>query len=77
VGSPSIASQQNGTYLIPTVASLIVAMMGNGSSCLQYIGNLFTAIKSFYYPSNTGDFQYDIVQFLAELTESFIDRVHL
>ncbi|CAF3619241.1 unnamed protein product [Rotaria socialis] len=77
VGSRAIAAQKKDTYPISTVASLIVAMMSNGSSCLQYLRNLFTAIKSFYYPSNTGDFQHDIVQFLAELTESFIDRVHL
>ncbi|CAF1939925.1 unnamed protein product [Rotaria magnacalcarata] len=77
VGSLSIAAQKKDTYQIPTVGSLIVAMMGNGSSCLQYLRNLFTAIKSFYYPSNTGDFQHGIVQFLAELTQSFIDRVHL
>ncbi|CAF4737571.1 unnamed protein product, partial [Rotaria socialis] len=77
LGSRAIATQKKDTYPISTVASLIVAMMSNGSSCLQYLRNLFTAIKSVYYPSNTGDFQHDIVQFLVELTESFIDRVHL
>jgi len=52
-------------------------MMGNGSSCLQYLRDLFTAIKSFYHPSNTGDFQQDLVTFLSKLSQSFVDRVHL
>ena len=52
-------------------------MMGNGSSCLQYLRDLFTAIKSFYHPSNNGDFQQDLVTFLAKLSQAFVDRIHL
>lgn len=52
-------------------------MMGNGSLCLQYLKDLLTAMKSFYHPSNTGDFQQDLVSFLAKLAETFVDRVHL
>ncbi|CAF4417324.1 unnamed protein product, partial [Rotaria magnacalcarata] len=50
-------------------------MMGNGSSCLQYLTDLFTAIKSFYHPSNTGEFQQDLVSFLSKLSQAFVDRL--
>ncbi len=52
-------------------------MMGKESSCLQYLRDLFTAIKSFYHPSNTGDFQQELVSFLSKLSQAFVDRVHL
>lgn len=52
-------------------------MMGNGNLCIQYLKDLFTAIKSFYHPSNTGEFQQDLVTFLAKLSQAFVDRVHL
>lgn len=52
-------------------------MMGNGSSCLQYLQDLFTAIKTFYHPSNTGTFQQDLVTFLSKLSQALVDRVHL
>ncbi|CAF0754546.1 unnamed protein product [Rotaria sp. Silwood1] len=70
-------SSQTQNYSISITATWIVAMMGNGSSCLQYLKDLFTAIKSFYHPSNTGDFQQDLVSFLSKLSQAFLDRVHL
>jgi proteasome activator subunit 4 len=60
-----------------SVTTWIVAMMGNGSSCLQYLQDLFTAIKSFYHPSNTGKFQQDLISFLSKLAQAFVDRIHL
>ena len=70
-------SSQLQNYSISIVSTWLVAMMGNGSSCLQYLRDLFTAIKSFYHPSNTGDFQQELVNFLAKLSQAFVDRVHL
>ncbi|CAF2908164.1 unnamed protein product, partial [Rotaria sp. Silwood2] len=64
-------------YSTSITATWIVAMMGNGSLCLQYLKDLFTAIKSFYHPSNTGDFQLNLVSFLSQLAQTFVDRVHL
>lgn len=60
-----------------SVTTWIVAMLGNGSSCLQYLQNLFTAIKSFYHPSNTGKFQQELIMFLSKLTQAVVDRIHL
>ncbi|CAF1072340.1 unnamed protein product [Rotaria sordida] len=76
VGNLSIAPPKD-VHSIPVIASWIVAMMGNGSLCLQYVRDSFTAIKSFYHPSNMGDFQEGLIQFLVRLTQSFVDRVHL
>ncbi|CAF4225353.1 unnamed protein product, partial [Adineta steineri] len=70
-------STQSQNYSLSVISTWIVAMMGNGSSCLQYLRDLFTAIKSFYHPSNTGDFQQDLVSFLSKLSQAFVDRVHL
>jgi hypothetical protein len=52
-------------------------MMGHNSTCIQYLRELFTAIKNFYHPSNTGEFQTDLVSFLSMLAQSFVDRVYL
>jgi hypothetical protein len=59
------------------ISQWIVAMIGNGSLCLQYLRDLFTAMKTFYHPSNTGKFQNDLVNFILQLCEKFVDRVHL
>jgi hypothetical protein len=64
-------------YIMSYVARWIVAMLSNESSCLQYLRDLFVAIKIFYHPSNTGKFQENLVKFLLKLTEYFVDRVHL
>lgn len=60
-----------------SITTWIVAMLGNGSSCLQYLQNLFTAIKSFYHPSNTGKFQQELITFLSKLAQTVVDRIHL
>lgn len=52
-------------------------MLGNNGSCLKYLQDLFTAIKSFYHPSNTGKFQQDLITFLSKLAQAFVDRIHL
>ncbi len=59
------------------VATWIVAMMGNESSCMQYLRDLFIALKNFYHPSNTGDFQTELVGFLSMLAQAFVDRLYL
>ncbi|CAF3758140.1 unnamed protein product [Rotaria sp. Silwood1] len=63
-------------YSIPIVATWIVAMMGNHSSCIQYLQDLLIAIKNFYHPSNTGDFQRELISFLSMLAQAFVDRVY-
>ncbi|CAF0736207.1 unnamed protein product [Didymodactylos carnosus] len=78
VGSTNInVSLTQYNYSMTSVTTWIVAMLGNGSSCLQYLKDLFTAIKTFYHPSNTGKFQQDLVGFLSKLAQAFVDRVHL
>ncbi|UJR17105.1 hypothetical protein I4U23_004001 [Adineta vaga] len=64
-------------YSMEGVAQWIVAMIGNGNSCLQHLEDLLIAIRSFYYPSNTGYFQKQLVDFLFNLTQQFVNRVHL
>jgi len=46
---------------MPTLAGWIVAMIGCGGKdspqrhvCMEHIKRLFQALRSFYYPSNTG-----------------------
>jgi hypothetical protein len=60
-----------------SITTWIVAMLGNGSSCLQYLQDLLDAIKTFYHPSNTGKFQSDLITFLSKLAQALVDRVHL
>ncbi|CAF3884238.1 unnamed protein product [Rotaria sordida] len=64
-------------YMMSYVAKWIVAMLNNKNSCFEYLKDLFIAIKSFYHPSNTGNFQNELVEFIVKLAEYFVDRVHL
>jgi hypothetical protein len=76
VGKIQVSLQQY-HYSMSSVTTWIVAMLGNGSSCLKYLKDFLTAIKNFYHPSNTGKFQQHIVSFLSKLAQAFVDRVHL
>ncbi|CAF3831402.1 unnamed protein product, partial [Adineta steineri] len=76
VGKIQVSLQQY-RYSMSSVTTWIVAMLGDGSTCLQYLQDLFTAIKSFYHPSNTGKFQQELINFLSKLSQAFVDRVHL
>ncbi|CAF5108102.1 unnamed protein product, partial [Rotaria sp. Silwood1] len=44
---------------------------------ISYIAKWIIAIKNFYHPSDTEDFQEKLVEFLVKLAEYFVDRVHL
>ncbi|CAF3716099.1 unnamed protein product [Rotaria sp. Silwood1] len=70
-------SQNSSPYMMTDVARWFVAMIGNRSSCLQYMHELFIAIKTFYYPSNTGEFQKYLIELILQLTEQFVERVRL
>ncbi len=70
-------SSQTYTYVEYYSTKWIVTMIGNGGTCLQYLRDLFIAIKSFYHPSNTGTFQETLVKFVLGLAEHFITRVQL
>ncbi|CAF2670625.1 unnamed protein product [Rotaria sp. Silwood2] len=69
--------QESSPYMMIDVARWLVAMIGNGSSCLQYMRELFMAIKVFYHPSNTGEFQEFLIELILKLAEQFVERVQL
>ncbi len=70
-------SSQTYTYTESDVGKWIVAMIGNGSSCLQYLRDLLFSMKGFYHPSNTGEFQENLIEFVLQLARYFVDRVYL
>lgn len=51
-------------------------MIGNKSATLQYLQDLFIAMKSFYHPSNAEEFQVNLIEFISKLAEYFLDRVY-
>lgn len=65
------------SYAESDSAKWIVAMVGNGSVCLQYLRDLLNSVRSFYHPSNTGKFQETLAKFISCLSEYFARRVHL
>ncbi|UJR10196.1 hypothetical protein I4U23_014411 [Adineta vaga] len=73
----SLMPKSSQRYSLPVVATWIVAMMGNNSLCMNYLRDLFAAIKIFYHPSNTGEFQEELVSFLSLLAQTFVDRIYL
>ena len=52
-------------------------MIGNGSSVLRYLSEFLIATKNFYHPSNTGDFQQNLLSFLSQLGQVFVNRLRL
>ena len=68
---------QRFSYFSDDSAQWIVAMLGNGSSCLQNLRDLLFAIKSFYQPINSGSFQQVLIEFLESLGKHFVERLHL
>lgn len=60
------------------MASWIVSMIATGSDselCMEHIKKLFLALRSFYYPSNTGSWSSNLFLFLKSLPENLIKRV--
>ncbi|CAM2708912.1 unnamed protein product [Rotaria socialis] len=76
IGTMALLTTKN-SHCVPDVSRWVIAMIGNGSSCLEYLRDLFIAIKSFYYPSNTGVFQKRLVDFVLNLARYFVERIHL
>ncbi len=64
-----------------TIAGWLVAMIGSGTdptqrpTCMNHIKFLFQALRSFYYPSNTGAWSANIFSFLHNMPERFIRRL--
>ena len=49
---------------ISSLASWIVSMIGSGADrdlCMKYIKKLFLALRSFYYPSNGGNWSVSLI----------------
>ncbi|CAF1048161.1 unnamed protein product [Adineta steineri] len=76
IGKMQMSSQKY-SYIVSDSAKWIVAMIGNESLCLQYLKDLFFSMKTFYHPSNTGEFQENLLHFILKLAEHFVERVHL
>lgn len=70
-------SCQSYTYFVNVSSKWIVAMIGNGNSCIQYLKDLLFSIKCFYHPSNTEYSQENLIDFIVGLSRDFIDRLHL
>lgn len=65
------------THTISNFATWIIAMIGNGSSVLKYLTEFLIATKNFYHPSNMGDFQQNLLNFLSQLGQVFVNRLRL
>lgn len=63
-----------------TIAGWIVAMIGGGEPserniCMDHIKSLFQALRSFFYPSNSGSWSANIFSFLQHLPDKLIKRI--
>lgn len=54
----------------------IVATLGNGSSSMKYLAQLFEALESYYHPANVGRHSIKLTEFLAKLASAFVRRAH-
>ena len=63
---------------ISTVCTWVVSMIGCGQQrtlCMDHIKRLFQALRSFYYPSNTGSWSANLFSFLQNLPDRLIKRI--
>ncbi|CAF0770306.1 unnamed protein product [Brachionus calyciflorus] len=63
---------------VSTISTWIISMIGTGSNrdlCMEHIKKLFLALRSFYYPSNTGTWSANLFLFLKSLPENLIKRI--
>ena len=63
---------------VVSLSSWIVAMISSGQNrnlCMDHLKSLFQALRSFYYPSNTGPWSANLFLFLKSLPAFFIKRI--
>ncbi|XP_076463728.1 proteasome activator complex subunit 4B-like [Babylonia areolata] len=68
-------SRGNHCYDTNSVATWIVAMMGDGDSALQHIQKLFRALHSFLHPSNSGRWSLKLSSFLQTMPFLVVKRL--
>lgn len=72
-----LSSNHHGFILINHPAKWIIAMIASDNSCFEYLKDLLQAMKIFFYPSNSGLFQKNLVKFIMNLAKYFLERVQM
>lgn len=63
---------------INSISKMIVSMVGCGTNrnlCMDFIQRLFRILRSYYYPSNTGNWMENFFELLQTLPECYIERL--
>ncbi len=61
---------------LSTYVGWIAATLGNSSSTMKYLAQMFEALDSYYHPANVGRHSHKLAEFAAKLTNAFARRVH-
>jgi hypothetical protein len=63
---------------IHSISKIVVSMIGCGKNrnmCMDFIIRTFRILRSYYYPSNVGNWMENFFEFLQTLPECYIERL--
>ncbi|XP_078000645.1 proteasome activator complex subunit 4-like [Glandiceps talaboti] len=63
-------------YDISVVCMWIVAMMGPDGLCQEHLFRFFSALESYYHPSNVGKYTLKLQRLIHRLPAMFVKRIH-
>ncbi|RWS05029.1 proteasome (prosome: macropain) activator subunit 4-like protein, partial [Dinothrombium tinctorium] len=64
------------TFNVQATSRLIISLLGGPSSvAMSHVAKLFSALESYYHPSNIGEKDTELSQFLCVLSLKFINRI--
>ncbi|XP_077865747.1 proteasome activator complex subunit 4-like [Saccoglossus kowalevskii] len=64
------------SYHIPTMCTLIIAMLGPDGVCEDHLTRFILALESYYHPSNMGKYTIKLQGLLYKLPATFVRRIH-
>ncbi|RWS03023.1 hypothetical protein B4U79_12589, partial [Dinothrombium tinctorium] len=68
--------QMKRTFNVQATSMLIISLLGGPSSvAMSHVAKLFSALESYYHPSNIGKWNTKLSQFLCALSIEFINRI--
>ncbi|KAJ8044540.1 Proteasome activator complex subunit 4 [Holothuria leucospilota] len=77
VGTKKLQIGRSGKgYDCHAACQLIVYMMGPDGVCQRYLEKFFTAIESYFHPSNMGKYTFKLLRILSKLPSLFVERLH-
>ncbi|XP_072167902.1 proteasome activator complex subunit 4-like [Diadema setosum] len=77
VGSKKLQVARNGKgFDVGPLTTWIVSMLGHTNTCQEHLKKFFVATDSYFHPSNTGKYSFNLQRMLFHLANAFVKRVN-